>query len=86
MMGLTLGLVAILGAMGAGRWLLPDADREDVHGWVHALISGLLLWGMAGAVLLRLLMFAFFGACGALLGTGLHFLKGILEELTNEFT
>jgi len=51
MMGLVLGLVAVVAAIGAGRWLLAASHREDDHAWVHALMGGLLLWGLIGLVL-----------------------------------
>jgi hypothetical protein len=51
MTGMVLGLVAVIAAIGAGRWFVLPSQREDEHAWVHALMSGLLLWGLIGLCL-----------------------------------
>jgi len=50
MIGLALGLFAVISAIGAGQHLLSDAARKSPTAWAHALGGGLLLWGLIGGV------------------------------------
>lgn len=61
---MAVALLGLIAAMGAGRWL---AHGDGPTQWAHALVTGMLLWGLIGLVLgsLGLITPVAFGAVGA---------------------
>jgi len=45
---IALGFITLLGAAGAGQWLLTENTRRSPTAWAHAIGAGILSWGLLG--------------------------------------